>query len=94
MPCGAEKEVTAVLKQRLIALVADTAKVPPERVSLESSLAELGIDSLQGLNLLFAIENEFNLNIPDPYALKVRSVGELAQGIEKLLAEGVASPAS
>jgi acyl carrier protein len=76
-----------MLTQRVIAVIARTRELPPEQISLESSFAELGIDSLQGLNLLFELENEFNVNIPNPYALNVKGVRDLVEGLEKILAE-------
>jgi acyl carrier protein len=44
------------------------------------------IDSLDGINILFELENEFNLDIPDEATRSIRSVREMAEGIEKLLA--------
>ncbi len=76
-----------MLTQRVIAVIARTRQIPPEQISLESSFAELGIDSLQGLNLLFELENEFNVNIPNPYALNVRGVRDLVESLGKILAE-------
>jgi acyl carrier protein len=83
-----------VVAERVIAVVAEAAKVPPGSISLSTSLAELGIDSLQGLNLLFELENAFNISVPNPYALNVRSVGDLVAGVEKVLSEGVVNPAT
>ena len=74
--------------QRVIAVVAKTRKIPPEQISLETTFEELGMDSLDGLNLIFELEEEFNINIPDENALTVRSVGQLVEGFEKLLSEG------
>jgi acyl carrier protein len=83
-----EEDDTPMVTQKVIAVIADAANVPPETITLDRSLAELGIDSLQGLNLLFELENVFNIKVPNPYALNVRSVGDLVTGIEKLLLEG------
>jgi len=38
------------------------------------------------MNILFAIENEFDISIPDDQAVKIKSVREMVEGIEKLLA--------
>jgi acyl carrier protein len=46
---------------------------------------------LDGINILFALENEFNVNIPDDAAKQVRTVGELAEGLHKLIAASAAS---
>jgi len=55
----------------------------------------LKIDSLDGINIVFALENEFNINIPDEAAKNLRSVRDAAEGIAKLLeAGGGSAPAA
>jgi acyl carrier protein len=46
------------------------------------------MDSLDGLNLIFELEEEFNINVPDDQALALRNVGQLVEGLKKLLSEG------
>lgn len=72
--------------QRVIAVIAATQRIPAEKISADSTFEELKIDSLDGLNVLFAIENEFNINVPDEGARSIRSVRDMAQGVEKLIA--------
>ena len=72
------------LIQRVISVIATTQKIPAERVSLESTFEELGMDSLDGVNLLFALEEEFNVNIPDEDARGIRSVRSMVEGLKKL----------
>jgi acyl carrier protein len=47
----------------------------------------LKIDSLDGINLVFALENEFNISIPDEGVQTLKSVRETVDGIAKLLRE-------
>jgi acyl carrier protein len=74
------------LTQRVIKVIADTQHMPLEKITPHSTFAELAIDSLDGINILFAVENEFNVNIPDDAAQTIKSVPEMAEGIAKLLA--------
>ena len=74
------------LVQRVTGLIAKTQHLPPESVTIDSTFEELKIDSLDGINILFALESEFDLDIPDEAAKKIRSVREMVQGIEQLLA--------
>jgi acyl carrier protein len=62
--------------------------MPEEKVGADSTFAELNIDSLDGINILFAVESEFNINIPDDAAQSIRSVRDVVDGIVKLMAEG------
>ncbi len=71
---------------RVTGVIAKTQHIPPESVTIDSSFEELKIDSLDGINILFALEAEFDLDIPDDAARQIRSVREMAEGIEKLLA--------
>ncbi len=74
------------LTQRVIACIAATQKLPPEKISVDSTFQELGIDSLDGINILFALENEFNVNLPDDQMQQVRTVRQVIEGVEKVLA--------
>ena len=71
---------------RVAAVIAKTQKIPPESVTLDKTFAELNIDSLDGINILFALEEEFKVDIPDESATKIRTVREMVEGIEKLMA--------
>jgi hypothetical protein len=55
-----------MLVRRVLAMIASATKVPAEQISLDSTFAELGIYSLQRLNLLFEMEIKFHLTIPNP----------------------------
>ena len=75
---------------RVIRVITRTQKLAEGRVSQSSTFKELGIDSLDGLNILFAIEEEFGLNVPDDAAMEFKSVPEVVAGIERLLADKTA----
>lgn len=71
---------------RVAAVIAKTQKIPPETVTIDKTFAELKIDSLDGINILFALESEFDVDIPDEAAREIKTVREMVEGIEKLLA--------
>jgi acyl carrier protein len=75
--------------QRVIRVIAETQHMPQEKISSESTFQELGIDSLDGINILFGIENEFGISVPDDAAKTMRSVRDVAEGVKRLIpAEG------
>ena len=76
----------AELAARAIQVIAKTQHLPPESITLDQTFAELKFDSLDGMNILFALENEFDISIPDDQAVQIKSVREMVDGIEKLLA--------
>ena len=75
------------LISRVTGVIAKTQKIPPETVTIDKSFEELKIDSLDGINILFALEGEFDVDIPDDAARGIRNVREMVEGIETLLAQ-------
>jgi acyl carrier protein len=76
------------LIQRVISCIASSQKLPEEKITIDSTFEELGIDSLDGVNILFALENEFNINIPDEGAQGIRGVRQMVEALEKLITSG------
>jgi acyl carrier protein len=66
-------------------VVAKNKGIPLGTVTINSTFEDLGMDSLDAVNLLFAVEEEFDVSIPDMEARSIRSVQEMVVGIEKLL---------
>lgn len=81
------------LAERVIAVIVKTQHLDASKVTLDSSFEALGVDSLDGVNILFALENEFDIQIPDEAAKQIRSVRQTVEGVEKLLAEKAAPAA-
>lgn len=75
----------ADLTDRVIGVIAATQKIPIDTIRPESTFQELKIDSLDAINIIFALENEFNVNIPDDAAKDIKNIQDLAQGIQKLM---------
>ena len=74
------------IEQRVIRVLAETQQIDPQKITPCSTFDELGIDSFDGINVLFAIESEFDISVPDDEAKNLRGVGDTVQGVEKLLA--------
>ncbi len=76
-----------MLEEKVIEIITREQKLQPGRVTLDSTFEELGIDSLDGINLLFAFEEEFHLNIPEHVAQQMKSVRQVAEGLRAVLAK-------
>jgi acyl carrier protein len=74
------------LEEKVLSVIATSKRIPREQVSIDSSLEDLGMDSLDQLNLLFALENDFNISIPDEEAKSIRTVSQMVEGVRKLVA--------
>ncbi len=77
-------ELSEDLQARVIRVIAKTQRIPIETVTIDSTFEELKIDSLDGINLIFALESEFNVDIDDEKARSIKSVREMAEGIALL----------
>ena len=78
-----------VVVDRVIRVIAETQRMPVEMIGPEATFEELKFDSLDGINILFALENEFDINIPDEDARQIKSIPEMVAGIDKLVAAKV-----
>jgi acyl carrier protein len=72
---------------RVLRIIADNQKKDVSLVTVESTFEELGIDSMDAVNIVFALENEFNINVPDEEMKNIRSVRDIVEGVQKLVAE-------
>jgi acyl carrier protein len=86
---GSNDELTT----RVLRIIAETQRKDPAVVTIESSFEELGIDSMDGVNIIFALENEFNINVPDEEVKNIRSVRDMVEGVRKLVLQGENPPA-
>jgi acyl carrier protein len=76
---------------RTLDVIAKAQHIPRETVTLDKTFAELKIDSLDAMNLVFAVESEFDISIPDDDLASIRSVREMVEGIAKLVTAKQAS---
>jgi acyl carrier protein len=78
---GREDDLTS----RVLRIIAETQRKDVSQVTIDSSFEELGIDSMDGVNIVFALENEFNINVPDEEVKNIRSVRDMVEGVRKLV---------
>lgn len=82
------------IQERVLRVIATKQRLPLESLRPESTFEELGIDSLDRLNILFDLEGEFEIEIDDDEAKKVTNLQQMVAGIEHLVAaKAQASPA-
>jgi len=74
------------LIQRVLKAIATSKRIPLETVTIDSEFQQLEIDSMDAVEILFALENEFDINIPDEEVRSVRNVRNMCEGVERLLA--------
>ncbi|MGD0872253.1 MAG: phosphopantetheine-binding protein [Bryobacteraceae bacterium] len=82
------------LIQRVLKVISTSKRIPPETVTIDSDFAQLHIDSMDAVEILFALENEFDISIPDDAVRAVRNVRQMCEGIDKLIADKASGPAA
>lgn len=78
----------ADVAQKVKSIIAEQLGVKPEEVTDTASFVEdLGADSLDTVELVMALEEEFGIEIPDEDAEKMKSVSEAIRYIEEKAAK-------
>lgn len=75
----------AEIEQKLIDIVRQEKSIPLEKLAPDTSLAEAGIDSLDSLTILFAVEEHFKINIPDTDARAAKTLGDISDAVARQL---------
>jgi acyl carrier protein len=71
-------------EEKVRKIIVEQLGVSPEEVTLEASfIDDLGADSLDTVELVMALEEEFDMEIPDEDAEKIATVGDAIDYIEK-----------
>ncbi|MGY9030208.1 MAG: acyl carrier protein [Rhodobacterales bacterium] len=81
------------VKDKVVQIIADQGLLDVTDVTLEATLDDLGIDSLGVVESIFAIEEEFdievpfNANAPEQSDFDISSVASIILAVENLVAE-------
>lgn len=72
------------LFEKIKAIIIDQLGADEDKVTLNSSFVDdLGADSLDIVELVMALEEEFDMQIPDEEAEKIRTVGDAVKYIQE-----------
>ena len=73
------------IQQQLVDIVLKEKDIPADQLRPETLLADAGIDSLDSLTILFAIEEQFGISIPDTDAKAMKTFGDMIGVVERLV---------
>ena len=74
----------ASVEERVTEIVSEQLGVDKDKITRETSFVnDLGADSLDTVELVMELEEEFDISIPDEAAEKIQKVGEAVEYIEK-----------
>jgi acyl carrier protein len=85
--------VSEDVKQTVFSIIAKEAGIEESKVTLDSTLKDLEIPSLDAIQIIFEIEDHFKIQLPDRDPnFDTESVKGLVDTVEKLLAQKAANP--
>jgi acyl carrier protein len=71
------------IEQRVKDIIVEQLGVKPDQVTPEAKFIEdLGADSLDTVELVMALEEEFGIEVPDEQAEKLQTVGDVVKHVE------------
>lgn len=70
--------------EKIRTILCEQLELEESQVTMESSIMEdLGADSLDLVDLLMSLEDQFNLEVPDEDVEKIKTVGDLVRYVEE-----------
>ncbi len=82
----------ASVEERVINIVSEQLGVSKEQIKHDTSFVnDLGADSLDTVELVMELEEEFDIQIPDEVAEKIQTVGQAIEHIQKAVENSEAS---
>ncbi len=72
--------------RRVIEVIAAKQGKDPGAIQLDNTFEELGFDSLDGINIVFALEESFSISIPDADVQEITSIRMAVEKLRPLIA--------
>ena len=71
----------------IIQVIADEMEIPSEKISLETTLEELEIDSLRAMILLHDFEDRYDIDFPTEAIADLHTIGDIITRVEQVIAD-------
>lgn len=74
------------VEQKIKEIVANQRRLKPSDLSLDQKLEDLQVESIDLVEIIFAIEDEFDIDVPqDRDAMKLETLGDVVDGVQGLI---------
>ncbi len=84
VPTLIPKAMADTILEKVTAIIVEQLGVSADQVKAESKMIEdLGADSLDAVELVMAVEEEFDINVADEEAEKLLTVGDIVAHVEE-----------
>lgn len=79
---------TNTVESKIVEIVANQRRVDPATLSLSDRLEDIEIESIDLVEIIFAIEDEFDIDVPqDRDAMKLDTLQDVVDGVQRLIDE-------
>ena len=76
------------IENSVIAAISRHKRLDPLLIRADTPLTDLGITSLDAITIVYEIEEEFNVEVPNSALEGLQTVGDITERIHRLLAVG------
>ena len=76
-----KKDIVNTLKES----IAQQKMISIEDITLDSSLADLGITSLDAISLVFDIEDKYGVEVPNEELKRLKTIRDIVDGVDALI---------
>lgn len=81
-------QTTKTLPQQIVEMISKQVDIPEERITPDSEFeTDLGFDSLEKVEFIMAVEERFEIPVPDDIAEKIKTVQHAVDAIQQELAK-------
>ncbi len=72
--------------EKVVEVIADITGKNPDGITMESHLVDdLDLDSLDAVEIVMALEDEYSVSVPDDDMEQFKTVGDIVEYVEKML---------
>ena len=83
------------VEEKIRKIIAKEGLVDSKKLVLEARLDELEIESIDLVNIIYNIEEEYDIYIPqDDEEFKLETFGDVVEGVKRLIAEKDVAPSA
>jgi acyl carrier protein len=69
--------------EKIKQIISRELKIDENKITLETSLVDLGVDSIDGANIAINIEEEFGIEITDTELSEMKTIGDMVNIVSK-----------
>jgi len=79
--------MSADFAQKIVSLIARHKGLDPKTITLTSTLADLGVSSLDAITIVYELEDDLGIQVPNEQLESLRTVEDIVTGLQRLMQE-------